>query len=189
MLPPYVVLNDPECPNTEVLRSPAEAFTFPLSKEDIDLINTLVHKYDQEGNCAGLAAPQIGIGKRVIVFEVPDDPALKKWRPDLEETMPKTIWLNPSYEAVTEEFQEDYEGCFSVANLAGPVKRHKKIRYKAYNQDGSLIEGTATGFLARVIQHEIDHLNGKLCIDYVAPDELLTIDEYRKRRAAAMEKV
>lgn len=186
MLPEYIVYNDPNCLNKEILKTPAKEFMFPLSKEDEDLIDTLVEKFDQEENCLGLAASQIGIGKQVIIFKVLNDPRLKKWRPDLEEGMPKTIWLNPSYEPLTEDFHEDYEGCFSVSQVAGLIKRYKEIKYRAYDRTGALIEGIATGFLARVIQHEIDHTHGKLCIDFEDPQKLLSIEEYKRRRNAAM---
>ncbi len=186
-LPDYVIINDPQNPNTKVLREKAVTLTFPLSDEDWESVRTLEAKYDQETNCAGLAAPQIGIGKAIIVFEVPDDPQLKKWRPDLIQSMPKTIWINPSYEPMGEEKNTDYEGCFSVLEVAGPVGRYKKVRYKAYTPEGKLVEGIAEGFLARLIQHEIDHVNGRCYIDLVPEGELLPIEEYRRRRREAME--
>jgi len=185
-LPNYVVLNDPQEKNSAVLREPAEPLSFPLSYEDIESIRILEAKYDQEENCAGLAAPQIGIGKKIVVIEVPDDENLKKWRPDLVQTMPKTIWINPTYEPVGEEKTTDYEGCFSVKEVAGPVARYKTIRYTAFTPEGIVIEGVAEGFLARLIQHEVDHLNGNCFIDFVPEGELLPIEEYRKRRKAAM---
>lgn len=182
-LPDYVAINSAQAPLIKkVLRTSAEPFTFPLSDEDCKIIAMLVAKYDNEVNIAGLAAPQIGFAKQAIVFAVADDPELKKWRPDLTQTIPKTIWLNPSYEAIGEDTHEDYEACFSVLNLSGPVKRYKTIRYQAYDLDGQLIEGIATGFLARVIQHETDHIHGKLFIDYVAPEKLISIEEYRQKR-------
>jgi peptide deformylase len=186
-LPDYVVLNDPHDKNVAVLREPAQVLKFPLSAEDRESVRILEAKYDQETNCAGLAAPQIGIGKKVIVFEVPDDPKLKNWRPDLVQTMPKTIWINPSYEPISDDTNTDYEGCFSVKDMAGPVARYKKIRYSAFTPDGFPVEGIAEGFLARLIQHEIDHLNGRCFIDLVPEGELLPIEEYRKKRQAAME--
>jgi peptide deformylase len=186
-LPSYVVINDPKCPNRDVLRQPAKTLSFPLTEEDKKDIETLVDKYDQEDNCAGLAAPQIGISKRIIVFAVHDDPQLKKWRPDLTDTMPKTLWINPSYEPVEEDKHIDYEGCFSVNDVTGPVPRFKTIRYKAYTLEGNSVEGIVHGFLARLIQHEVDHLNGRCFIDYVAQEDLLNIEEYRKRRRKAME--
>jgi peptide deformylase len=169
-----------------VLITVAKVLSFPLTEEDRRDIQILEQQYDSEDNCAGLAAPQIGISKQVIVFSAPEDPQLKKWRKDFTQTMEKTIWINPSYEALGEKMHEDYEGCFSTADLAGPVKRYCKIRYKAYTVEGVLVEGIAEGFLARIMQHEIDHVHGKLFIDYVPADQLLTVDEYRKKRAAAM---
>jgi peptide deformylase len=186
-LPDYVIINDPQNPNTKVLREKAETLTFPLSDEDWESVRILEAKYDQETNCAGLAAPQIGIGKAIIVFEVPDDPQIKKWRPDLVQTMPKTIWINPSYEPIGENKNTDYEGCFSVNEVAGPVGRYKKIRYNAFTPNGIPVEGIAEGFLARLIQHEIDHVNGRCFIDLVPEGELLPIEEYRRRRREAME--
>lgn len=186
-LPPYVVLNDPRETKGEILRTPAHPFIFPLSEADHEIIQILSDKFDQEENCAGLAAPQIGFGKQVIVFAVADDPSLKKWRPDLIDTMPKTIWLNPSYVPIGEEKHTDYEGCFSIKDMAGPVARFKTIRYTAYTPEGAPVEGIVRGFLARLIQHEVDHLRGKCFIDYVPEGELLPIEEYRKKRHKAMQ--
>lgn len=185
-LPTYVVINSDD-PRREVLRTPARELTFPLSPKDLASIQKLEDQFDHEQNMAGLAAPQIGLDIRAVVFEVKADENLKRWRPDLTQTMPKAVWLNPTYKPVSKETITDYEGCFSVNNLAGPVARYKEIDYTAYTVDGKRIEGRAEGFLARVIQHEVDHLNGTLCIDLVPKDQLLTIDEYRERRRRAME--
>jgi peptide deformylase len=185
-LPPYVVINDPNCPNKDVLRMTAQPITFPLSEEDRHIIKTLEAKYDQETNCAGLAAPQIGYSKQIIIFAVYNTSELKKWRPDLTDTMPKTIWINPTYEPVGDDKHTDYEGCFSINDLAGPVDRYTTIRYTAYTPEGKYVEGTAHGFLARLIQHEVDHLMGRLCMDLVPDGKLLSITEYRRKRAEAM---
>lgn len=172
----------------KVLRVTAKKLAFPLAQEDIEDIKILEKKYDQEENCAGLAAPQIGISKQVIVFAT-NEPDLKKWRPDFTQSMPKTIWINPSYEPVGNEKHEDYEGCFSVIDRVGMVNRYQKIRYKAYNLKGELQEGTAEGFLARLIQHEIDHLNGKLYIDLVPENKLMSTESFRMMmQAEAMKK-
>jgi peptide deformylase len=187
-LPNYVVIKDLDAKRPPVLSQVAEEISFPLSGEDLSVIKTLEAKFDAEENCAGLAAPQIGFGKQIIVFAVEPNEELKKWRPDLIQTMPKTIWINPTFEAVGEDTYTDYEGCFSVENLAGPVARYKMIRYSANLINGTKVEGRASGFLARVIQHEIDHLRGQCFIDLVELNELYTIKEYRKLRAQAMEK-
>lgn len=188
-LPPYVVINSETQPESlkQVLRQKAEPFTFPLTDEDKELLKTLEAKYDAEENCTGLAAPQIGIGRQAIVFAVPDEPWLKKWRPDLSDTMPKTIWLNPQYEAVGDEKNIDYEACFSVEGVAAEVPRFKTIKYTANLMDGTLVKGIAHGFLARAIQHEVDHLNGTLYTDYVAPEDIMTIEQYRNIRRAKIE--
>ncbi len=185
-LPDYVVINKPECLNTQILTTPAQTVSFPLSTEDRQIISLLVKKFKNEPICVGLAAPQIGFHKRIIVFEVKNDPELKKWRSDLTDTMPMTIWINPTYTPLDEEKTVDFEACFSVDKLAGEVARYKKIAYQAYNEAGEIIQGKAEGFLARVIQHEIDHTNGTLFIDLVPSDKLLSMEIYQQKRAEAI---
>ncbi|MDP3640812.1 MAG: peptide deformylase, partial [Alphaproteobacteria bacterium] len=134
----------------------AQTISFPLSNEDKVDIQALEQQFDYEDNCAGLAAPQIGISKQVIVFATPDDPNIKKFRPDFVQEMPKTLWINPEYDGVEEDgMHEDYEGCFSIAEMAGSVNRYNTIQYGTYDINGNLLEGRAKGFLARIIQHEI----------------------------------
>jgi peptide deformylase len=172
-----------EASNDKSIRAKSKTIKFPLSKEDKRDIDTVIRKFDSEKNIAGLAAPQIGITKRIIIFVVPDDPQLKKWRLDITQTMPKTLWINPSYKPIGEEMNEDYEGCLSVEDVAGLVKRFKRISYRAFNEDGKVIDGEAEGFAARVIQHEIDHLDGKLFIDIIEKDQMVSVEEYKKLKA------
>lgn len=188
-LPAYVTVKPDTLDQVpEVLRQPTQPLTFPLSVQDLKDISVLEQKFDQEEEgAAGLAAPQIGISKRIIVFAVPDDPKLKKFRPDLTQSMPKTIWINPSYTPLGNEQAEDYEACFSVEGVAGRVKRFQKIRYRASTPEGTLVEGTAEGFLARVIQHEIDHLEGILFIDRAEKGSVMGIEEYRRKHQEAFD--
>jgi peptide deformylase len=185
-LPDYVVINKPECWNRNVLTAPAQPVLFPLSEADQHIIEVLITKFRNEKNCSGLAAPQLGFDKRIIVFEVQDDPHLKKWRPDLTDTMPMALWINPGYRGIGDEKVSDFEGCFSVNDLGGTVSRFKKISWQAYDREGHMIQGIAEGFLARVIQHEVDHINGTLFIDLVPEGKLLPIEIYRKKRAEAI---
>lgn len=185
-LPAYVVLNDQNSPISDILRRQGDTLSFPLSPEDQHAVEMLVAKYDSEENIAGLAAPQIGFSKRIIVFAAPDDPELRKWRKDLSDTMPKTVWINPTYTPIGAEMSTDYEACFSIGDFAGPVERPTTIKYTAYTPKGQFVEGTVTGFLARLIQHEVDHTNGVLFIDKVEEGKLLPLDEYRKMRAKAV---
>lgn len=168
-----------------------EIITFPLSEEDRQDIQTLEQQFDYEDNCAGLAAPQIGISKQIIVFAAPDTLDIKKFRSDFTQQMSKTLWINPEYDGVEEEgFHQDYEACFSIPAIAGKVNRYCTIKYRAYDINGSLVEGIAKGFLARIIQHEIDHLQGILYIDRITDlGEIIPIEEYRALRDAAMDSV
>jgi peptide deformylase len=108
-------------------------------------------------NGAGIAAPQIGVGLQVTVFGVTRNPRY----PDAEE-VPQTVLINPKVEFIGDEIEEDWEGCLSVPGLRGRVPRYKQLRYSGYDELGSRIEREASGFHARVVQHEVDHLNGIL---------------------------
>lgn len=153
------------------LRKKALPLTFPLSKEDLSHINALAKKFNSDKHLAGLAAPQFGISKQIIIFGIPENYEYAK-------ALQRTILINPVYERLSNERDRDDEECRTVSGMTGPVRRYSKIRYKAYNLLGETVEGEAEGFLARVIQHEIDHLEGKLFIDRVPKGKLTTIREY-----------
>lgn len=106
---------------------------------------------------AGLAAPQIGIGLQVLVFGVKRNPRY----PDAEE-VPYTVLVNPELIPLTQEMEEDWEGCLSVPGLRGMVPRFARLRYQGSDQYGRPIDRTVDGFHARVAQHECDHLQGIL---------------------------
>ncbi len=114
-------------------------------------------------NGAGLAAPQIGIGLRVVIFGVraplPEEKASRY--PDAN-TVPETVLINPFITPLDDKLIEDWEGCLSVPGLRGLVPRFANIRYQGYDEYGALIDRTASGFHARVVQHECDHLDGIL---------------------------
>jgi len=106
---------------------------------------------------AGLAAPQIGTGLQVVIFGVEHNPRY----PDAE-TVPYTILINPALVALDEEIEEDWEGCLSVPGMRGLVPRYKRLRYHGFDQYGQPVDRTVSGFHARVVQHECDHLMGIL---------------------------
>jgi len=106
---------------------------------------------------AGLAAPQIGVSLRVVIFGVESNPRYPE-----AEAVPTTVLINPEIEVLDEATEEGWEGCLSVPGLRGLVPRHLKIRYRGVDQYGHSIERTASGFHARVVQHEVDHLDGVL---------------------------
>lgn len=108
-------------------------------------------------NGAGLAAPQIGVGLRVVIFGVEANPRY----PDVE-AVPTTVLINPVIEILDTDIEDGWEGCLSVPGMRGMVPRYRRLRYSGYDQRGERIERIASGFHARVVQHECDHLDGIL---------------------------
>lgn len=108
-------------------------------------------------NGAGLAAPQIGVGLRVVIFGVEYNPRY----PDAE-PVPYTELVNPVLTPLSDEKEEGWEGCLSVPGLRGVVPRFARLAYSGFDLEGAPIEREATGFHARVVQHECDHLDGIL---------------------------
>ncbi|MGE5470979.1 MAG: peptide deformylase [Bacteroidota bacterium] len=105
----------------------------------------------------GLAAPQIGVGRQLVVFGFEASARYPQ-----AEAVPQTILLNPHITPLGDEETSDWEGCLSVPGLRGEVPRWARIRYQGFAPDGEPIERTVDGFHARVVQHECDHLIGRL---------------------------
>jgi peptide deformylase len=110
---------------------------------------------------AGLAAPQIGVPLRVVIFGYAD-PGMRNPRYPDSDPVPQTILVNPELEPLPGGLEEGWEGCLSVPGLRGVVERHANLRYRGFDLDGRPIERLASGFHARVVQHECDHLDGIL---------------------------
>lgn len=108
-------------------------------------------------NGAGLAAPQIGVSLQVVIFGVASNPRY----PDAE-AVPQTVLINPRLQALSQEQEEGWEGCLSVPGMRGLVPRYKRLRYEGVDQYGQPVDRTVSGFHARVVQHEVDHLHGIL---------------------------
>src|SRR3954467_7463547 len=133
---------------------PVRAFGTPELRTLIaDMQDTM-----KAANGAGLAAPQIGVDLQLVIFgtdapnpRYPDAPAV-----------PRTILINPVITALSDEEEQDWEGCLSVPGLRAVVPRWRRIRYTGVDPDGGPIAREAEGFHARVVQHEVDHLFGKL---------------------------
>ena len=106
---------------------------------------------------AGLAAPQIGISLQVVIFGFEKNNRY----PDAEE-VPFTVLINPKITPLTEEMEEGWEGCLSVPGMRGMVPRFTRLRYQGMDQHGNTIDRSVSGFHARVVQHECDHLQGIL---------------------------
>ena len=117
-----------------------------------DMIETMK---DAEG--AGLAAPQIGESIQLVIFGVDKNERY----PEAEE-VPFTVLINPVITPLTQDKEDDWEGCLSVPGMRGVVPRYKEINYKGFDQYGNEIDRDVEGFHARVVQHECDHLFGIL---------------------------
>lgn len=132
----------------------------PVNRFDSDELHRLIADMDDTMRAldgAGLAAPQIGVGLRVVIFEVNANPRY----PDVE-PVPYTVLVNPVLTPVGEDMDEDWEGCLSVPGLRGLVPRYRRLRYQGCDALGAPIDRTVAGFHARVVQHEVDHLDGIL---------------------------
>lgn len=122
-----------------------------------DLEDTMLHMHG-----AGIAAPQIGVNLQVVIFgqkAVQSEPNPRY--PDAD-AVPYTVLINPILTFLDEEKEDGWEGCLSVPGLRGVVPRYTKLRYTGFDQFGRGIDRTVTGFHARVVQHECDHLIGVL---------------------------
>ena len=106
---------------------------------------------------AGIAAPQIGVSQRVVIFGVGKNPRY----PDAEQ-VPYTVLINPKVTPLGNEMEDGWEGCLSVPGLRGIVPRYARVHYTGVDQYGQAIDRIASGFHARVVQHECDHLDGVL---------------------------
>ncbi len=128
-----------------------------FSTPELDALIQDMHETMEALNGAGLAAPQIGVGLQVMIFGVKRNPRY----PDSEE-VPYTVLVNPELVPLTEEIEQDWEGCLSVPGLRGMVPRFTRLRYRGSDQYGRPIDRSVEGFHARVVQHECDHLQGIL---------------------------
>jgi peptide deformylase len=111
----------------------------------------------QAMNGAGIAAPQIGVSLQVVIFGVGANPRY----PDAE-LVPYTVLINPTLNFIGNEIEEDWEGCLSVPGMRGIVPRYTRLHYTGFDQFGNAIDRLVSGFHARVVQHECDHLQGIL---------------------------
>jgi len=146
----------------------------PIAMKDIRsrklqaLIDSMIETMTKY-NGVGIAAPQVNVSKQIVVFRVRNNPRY----PDAPR-IPLTVLINPRIITLSGEMESDFEGCLSVPNLSGAVPRFLRIRVEALNRRGKKLSFIANGFHARVIQHENDHLKGKVFIDRMTDLTTLT---------------
>jgi peptide deformylase len=131
----------------------------PVARFDEELAALLTDMDDtmRALNGAGIAAPQIGVSARVVIFELNENPRY----PHLA-AVPYTVLVNPVLTPLGEEQETGWEGCLSVPGMRGLVPRFRRLRYQGFDARGAPIDRTVEGFHARVVQHEVDHLDGIL---------------------------
>ncbi len=138
----------------ELLRKPTQPVTFPLSKEIVKLTKDMIDTVEKADGI-GLAAPQVGKSVKVVVINLQ------------KSGVPLMALYNPKIVKKSFKKIEIEEGCLSIPDVFGLVKRPKKVTIEAQNQEGKKVQITDDGWIARVAQHEIDHINGVLIIDLI----------------------
>lgn len=156
-----------------VLKGVAEAVADPLDPAIAALIADMIETMRALAGI-GLAAPQIAVAKRVLIFELPEGPVVEgpvtegpvaegeALPGDAPPEMVLTTLINPVIEPVGEAMEEAWEGCLSLPGMAGLVPRYVEVRYRGVTPEGDTIAREVSGFHARVVQHEADHLDGIL---------------------------
>ncbi|MEH6630276.1 MAG: peptide deformylase [Halopseudomonas aestusnigri] len=149
-----------------VLWRKADPVDNPSSPDVYKLVENMIETMNDAGG-TGIAAPQVYESQRVFIFFVSKTRAqseAERLGLELEGdgSVPLTVLINPEIDFIGEEMDESWEGCLSIPNLMGKVPRYRSICYRGYGLDGKLIERDASGFHARVVQHEYDHLDGIL---------------------------
>ena len=132
----------------------------PVARFDTPELHALIqdmHDTMAQMNGAGIAAPQIGVSLRVVIFGVGSNPRY----PDAEQ-VPYTVLINPELRPVDDVLEDGWEGCLSVPGMRGLVPRYTRLHYTGFDQFGQPIDRLVSGFHARVVQHECDHLDGIL---------------------------
>lgn len=133
--------------------APVQAFDTPELHALIADMRETMHA----ANGAGLAAPQIGELQRIVIFGIERNPRYPE-----AEAVPFTVLINPELTVLDNEQEEGWEGCLSVPGMRGLVPRYKRLRYRGFDQFGTPIDREVGDFHARVVQHEVDHLDGVL---------------------------
>ena len=141
-----------------------------------DLIDNMIETM-RDADGVGIAAPQVHVSKRIVVIEVsPENPRYPQ-----QPTVPLTVIGNPEIKWHSDEIEEGWEGCLSVPDMRALVPRWSSVEVSGLDRNGQPVEFVATGFFARVVQHEVDHLLGNVFLDRLSNLKTLThLREYQK---------
>lgn len=148
--------------DSKLLRRKADEIPIPLDENSKKDIKILIDSFLVRDDALGLAAPQIGISKKMVVFK---NKHLDEREP-VKSDKDYDVLINPRITQIRGDSETSTEGCLSCPDISVEVARHSEIKVKAYDKDGKKINKRYQGYLARVVQHELDHLEGKLIIDH-----------------------
>ena len=158
--------------NIEFLKNPTKPITFPLSAHIQEVIQDLIDTY-KSTKCAGIASNQLGFDKKIFIGMKHDEQKETTDNPsqNIDEVQPDPnnyeIYINPKIDKVDERStQKGEEGCLSIPSLTLELERYDKIKVRYYDMDGHKIKKPLSGFLSRLYQHELDHLNGNLMLEH-----------------------
>ncbi|MDD1623318.1 MAG: peptide deformylase [Methylococcaceae bacterium] len=159
----------------KVLRLQAQAVTDSRSAEIQRIIETMQDTLSTTQG-VGIAAPQISISKRIIIIASRPTP-----RYPSAPLMEPTVMINPAFQTLSDTREKDWEGCLSIPGIRALVPRYIEILINYTNQQGILVEARLEGFVARIFQHEFDHLEGKVYLDRVEDNrDIFAESEYLK---------
>ncbi|MBD3363156.1 peptide deformylase [Candidatus Dojkabacteria bacterium] len=159
-----------------ILRKVSRKISFPIHKNIRELINSLMQLVGKN-EWMGFSAPQVGKSKRIFIIASHPNEIY----PNAPKVEPFVV-INPKFLEKSDEKLQEWEGCVSIPGIRGLVSRSKEIYVQYQDKDGDTVKREMSGFLARIFQHEYDHLKGKLFLDRVTTlDNLMSEKEYRKR--------
>ncbi len=165
---------------SRVLRTACADIFFPLDAATKEDVETLVEAFLSRDDALGLAAPQIGISKRIVIFRNKGFDDTSTWTKSERDC---DLWINPRITQARGELVYMEEGCLSCPEIHVEVGRFPEIKVRGMNAKGQKMNKRYTDFLARIAQHELDHLEGKLIVDH---EGAIT---YPKKRSAFFEKI
>lgn len=167
-----------------VLRAPALRYDGQLADDELTALVALLRRTMHAAPGVGLAAPQVGLPLALAVVEDPGVEAQELARERERPPLPFRVLVNPAYEAVDDERVGFYEGCLSVPGYVAVVARPRRVRLTCQDETGAAVDEVLTGWPARIVQHETEHLHGTLYLDRAEPRSLAASDGPAVRWAA-----
>lgn len=167
-----------------VLRGTARPYDGQLEPDELAALVALLHRTMRAAPGVGLAAPQVGLALAVAVVEDPGVPFETIAEVRERAPLPFRVLVNPAYRAQDDERAVFYEGCLSVPGYQAVVARHRAVRLTGHDETGAPVDEVLTGWAARIVQHETDHLNGTLYLDRAELRSFTAADEQGVRWAS-----